>query len=502
MAVVLTARRLALGLAIALAATLVACGHSDRPPVPATHVSATSSRTGPDPLLLRVPRTGGPARVVADPAVDSTVWVSTDPLPPLDRVLAFDDDAGTIAFVDLRGWPGRLDLRLGTVTIAARQRLRSPASVSGSTIFGVTANGSVTRMAAAGDWTYRPAKPARLVFPQRDTSILVLVGEGDSTMLLRVRPPLTTAKDSVRLPAVAQSLQTPLGDRVYFTSASGLISVDTRSLKSIGRIGAIRRVAAMAVSPSGDRLYVVSDSSNVIQIVDRYHDKIAGAIRLPRTATDLRVDPLGKYLLARDAARDSVWIIAVGTNRLIGTLRSAWRGDIPFVAPTGSIVTSVGEDVWFIDPVSLRPVAHVPGGSADFWFGFWWTGFRPSTVATGQPVAPDTVNDTASSLAHTSPPLASDTAPTTASAHGTADTIASAPRGFWVEFAAYLVQQRAQDLAAHIHVGDENATIVVGAVSGVPIYRVVLGPFPTREEAEQKAAASGQPSPYVHAGPP
>jgi hypothetical protein len=500
---VLGIRRGAPRVALALGLGLCACSRGDKKPAPVIRdVTTTKPVTGPDPLVLRVPRGGGLARVVAFPQVDSTIWTSTGALPALDHVLAFDDDEGSIAFVDIHGRSGRLNLRVGTVSITSRERLLSPASVSGSTIFGVTLSGSVVRMTPVGDWTFVPPRPARLVFPQRDTSILVLSGEGDATTLWRVRPPLQAVKDSLHIPAVTRSVPTPLGDRVYFASKAGLFAVDTRTLKATGRIRAIRGVAAMAVTPSGDRVYVATDSSNTIQIVDRYRNQLAGQISLPRRVSGLRLDPLGKYLLARDSTRDSVWIVAVGTNRLIGTVRSAWRGDLPFVAPNGAIATAVGRDVWFIDPIALRPLVHVPDGASDFWFGFWWTGLRPQATALDQPVPLDTMRDTAALAPPPAAPLSPADTTSVHAARPKADSTPFTQNGFWIQFAAYLVQQRAQDLAAQIHVGRENASIVVGIVNGVPIYRVVLGPYPTREEADRIAAASGQASTYVHAGPP
>src|SRR5262245_14745010 len=92
-------------------ALVISCGRTDSPgTIGAVDSTPRASRDEPDALMLRVPRRGGPARVVAYPLVDSTIWTSSEPAPALDRVLAFDDDAGTIAYVDQKGLPGRIDL--------------------------------------------------------------------------------------------------------------------------------------------------------------------------------------------------------------------------------------------------------------------------------------------------------------------------------------------------------------------------------------------------------
>jgi cell division protein FtsN len=53
-------------------------------------------------------------------------------------------------------------------------------------------------------------------------------------------------------------------------------------------------------------------------------------------------------------------------------------------------------------------------------------------------------------------------------------------------------QQRAQELAQTIEVEGVRAKVTSSVVEGVPIYRVVLGPYPTRAEAERVARASGK----------
>src|SRR4051812_7062464 len=120
-----------------LLALVVACSANDRSDVPAARTVSPNPARGPDALLLRVPRTGGVARVTAYPNVDSTVWTSADAAPALDHILAFDADAGLIAAVDARGLPLWIDLHLGTFTSTGRGKLRGATSVDGSTIYGI-----------------------------------------------------------------------------------------------------------------------------------------------------------------------------------------------------------------------------------------------------------------------------------------------------------------------------------------------------------------------------
>jgi cell division septation protein DedD len=70
-----------------------------------------------------------------------------------------------------------------------------------------------------------------------------------------------------------------------------------------------------------------------------------------------------------------------------------------------------------------------------------------------------------------------------------------------VSFAALLVADKARELASQIHVGGEAARVVTSMRDGAMIYRVVLGPYPTREEAERVGRESKQ-TYWVYEGTP
>jgi hypothetical protein len=66
-------------------------------------------------------------------------------------------------------------------------------------------------------------------------------------------------------------------------------------------------------------------------------------------------------------------------------------------------------------------------------------------------------------------------------------------RSAWtVSFAVVLTEQRARDLASTVTVDGERAHVVVGRSGETPVYRVVLGPYPTRADAERIGRASGR----------
>ena len=61
-----------------------------------------------------------------------------------------------------------------------------------------------------------------------------------------------------------------------------------------------------------------------------------------------------------------------------------------------------------------------------------------------------------------------------------------------MSFAALLSEERARDLANGVHVGAQTARVVSSVRSGATIYRVVLGPYSSRREADKVGRASGQ----------
>lgn len=431
------------------------------------------------------------------------------------RVLAFDPDAGSIAYVDSKGLPGRIDLRAGVVTIASRAKLTSLASNDGYSIYGIAANGNVTRLTPTGDWAYTPPKRARLVLPQDDGTLLVLTDAGAKLGVLRLRPPGEDVTDSAAIPDAQRILHAQAGDRVYFGIDSSLFGLRGRALTETPALELDDAVRDVVPTPSGDRLFVATESSRNLAVVDRYRDAMETSIELPGTVTALRMDPLGRYVLARAAKSDSAWVVAVGTARVIGSVATEWRDDLPMVAPDGALFLADGKNVRIVDGETLKQRAVMTSGSDDFWYVIVWNGFRPRAGELDQPVtfadsdsvsvAADTTDTTAASRTDTTarPPRAA--IPRPAPPRLPADSAPAAPKsgGWTVSFAAFLSEPSAKKRAGEISVNGQGARVVAGQAPGTntTVYRVVLGPFPTKAEAERVGRESRE-SFWVYEGNP
>jgi cell division septation protein DedD len=484
---------------LALVLVLAGCGKADRQPQPTTRTALPASAPrGPDNLVLRIPRTGGSARVYAYPRLDTVVWTASSAPAPA-RVLAFDDEAGEIAYVDARGFPARVDFRQGGAATVSRAKLSAITSSDGSTIYAIGADGSVQRYAESGTWKWKPPLAARAIFPQNDGSLLVLAERKEGSVVWRLRPPSTDIVDSVILPRVDRTLRTQVGDRLYLSAERELTGIRTRTMEKTPSITLDEPVELLAATPSGDRVFVVTRDGKSIQVVDRYRgEKVSGTIDLGRVISDLRIDPLGRYLLAHPDKADSAIVVALSNNRVVGAVPTDWRSDLPFVAPDGGIATAQGADVIIVDGETLRPMARARAGAADFWYAFRWTGFRPRDAALDKPVEFAGPSDSARAANDSTAPRADSTVVRPPTAH---DSTPKRSPGFTVSFAALLVPERARELAAQIRVGNENARVITAMRDGSAIYRVVLGPYPTREEAERVGRESKQ-SFWVYEGGP
>jgi SPOR domain len=493
-----------------MALLVAACSRGDR--ANAAGAASVLPSSGPDPVVVRIPLGGGTVRAYRYPALDSVLWSSAQPAPAIDRVLAFDAENGVLAILDRAGRPGWLDLRLGTVRTATRDKLSVISSVDGWAIFGVTAANVLVRLTPSDEWTLPAGHKVRRLFPLPDGTLLALGDEGERSVLLRVRPPDVTLGDSVVLDRPGRGVATSVGDRVYFASARHLVGVHPQDLARLDRLEAPDEILALAPTPSGDRVFVANKGSSRLDVVDRYAAEFQSSVQLPGLVTELRMDPMGRYVLARPVSGDSAWLVAIATETLRGTVQTSWRLDLPAFAADGRIARIDGDDVVFEDAASHKAVQRVEGGARDVWYFTTWNGFRPRakeldepvTFALGTPPPGDTHDvDTASVPATADTAVAAASAPPVAAPRPAPPvTPPPAQRTLWtVSFAAVLSQDRAREIAGTIAVDGQHPRVVSGLTAGTTVYRVIFGPYATKGEAD-RVGRSSQHNYWVYEGIP
>ncbi|MEO6878280.1 MAG: SPOR domain-containing protein, partial [Gemmatimonadaceae bacterium] len=135
---------------------------------------------------------------------------------------------------------------------------------------------------------------------------------------------------------------------------------------------------------------------------------------------------------------------------------------------------------------------------SDFWYPFVWSGLRPRDAALDKPVPLPTDTDTTILVAPPKDTVAAPPPPSPPPSQPSRDSVRT---GFTVSFAALLDESKARDAAGKIVVNGQPARVVTSITDGTAVYRVVLGPFATRGEAERTGRASGH-AYFVYAGSP
>lgn len=473
----------------------VACGE--------TRLTTTSVPTGvgPDAILLRVPRGGGLVRAYRA-GRDSVLWTSSARTPATSALIGFDDFQSVVIGRDSAGRAYSLDLRLGGVETLGDAALRGNVRSEGGAVFGFDAKGEIVRVTAVSNWNWKPTIRAEELIPTPDGA-LVLAGEVKGrTVVQRLIPPEKQLTDSATLPGVQAVLRTPIGDRIWFVTDSGLIALRSRDLTRALQVK-VAEVTTVESTPSGDRLYVATPRPT-LRVIDRFAEREVDRIPLPAPALAMRIDPDGHYLLVRVAESDSIHVVSVGTSRVITSIQGAWRDDLPLVTPDGRVLVARGNDVVHVDAETGRERLRFRGGATDLWLQVRWNGFRPRAAGLDRPVefeefAADTAAaDSAlaammaarygnmTSLPAEPPPVESRQEPPTPGP--------TAGREIWtVSFATLLAEDRARDMAERIRVDGRSARVIASSRDGIPIWRVVLGPFDTRDAAERAGMASRLP---------
>ena len=496
-------------------ALLSACGDDAPPP------AALAGGGGFEALLLQVPTDGGVVSVHR-PGSDSVLWRSREAAPPTRALLGFDEYLGTLVAQDSGGRPFGMNLRVGAVERLGTAPLGELTATEGAAVFTTIADGTLQRLTPIASWTWRPPQTPDALVPLLDGGALVVATtEGAGSVIRRIRPPNPTPVDSLDLPPTSLWRRTTAADLVWGVADDDIIAVRVRDLTEVFREGVSGRIRAIESTPSGDRLYVAT-ASRALQVVDRFAQEETAAIDLPAEVTALRMDPEGAYLLAGAEGLEQVFVIAVGTGRVVATVEAPWGDDLPVVTPAATIVVRDGRDVVEREIVSGREKVRHRGGAADLWRLVRWDGFRPRRANLDDRLGADAVTDTAaadSAFAEmvrarygivVDTALVGDSSTVGDAGAGTADAAAPGagaspgdaalplPADAWmVGFATLTDEAAARRLAA----GIRGARLVPAMRDGAPAWRVVAGPYPSREAAERAGIASDRPFWVFEAGP-
>ena len=411
-------------------------------------------------VAIRLPAKGGVPKLYRLPTLAEVPDALRGRLPPVESIVGVDPEAAFLYVRTAKRELLALDLESGRADTVATDVAQATLGPDG-TLFAVDSKKRVVSL----------ARRARLAWPQplggvpRD-----LFGAADQRIVAVVAqdpPRLVTA--GADQPPASRNLEiggdvaaTRWGDLVAVASDSGVTLIDPLGRRDMAFVQIADHPRALAFSPSGHRIYVALRSGLGLAVIDRYAREEIDGVALPSSAATIRIDPLGRWLLARPPIGDTAWVVDLPIKRLVGGLPTTWQLDLPVVTANGSLLARQGADVVAVTPDSLAQRGRVAGGAADLWAVTSWLP-RGSARYTAQAL-----------------PIAA-----------SGDSVG--PEGpLYVQVSVSQNQDWSQRLAQELGRAGLPAKVLAPATTDEG-YRVVLGPYPTREVAEGIGRKLGRP---------
>jgi cell division septation protein DedD len=484
--IILDQMQVRIAVPLTLAVALIGCG-GQRAGKANKHLPAAIATPPNDAALLRVSHAGGSAALLRANTLVARPGSNIGGIPAVTRILASNRDDETVYATDNNGKLIAIDLRTErsrVVSTTARQLKATP----DGTILGLDSARHPLRLTNRALTTYKNAveKDAILL---RGTGELILVA-GNRAGTLQVLNPATEVRH-VPMPN-GPATATWVGDLVAVVNDSGAVFVDP-SGKAPGR-GAPPRFVKLrpgattaAFSPSGHRLYV-AEKNAALAIIDRYGRKVLKEVPLPGIASALRPERTGRWMLAR-GGKDSLWVVDLTRGAVAWQGKAPWADDLPQVVDGRMLLLRDKSDVIAIDLIENSPAKiSLAGGAADLFFMLPWVprgGVTPTNVAAEPPPASNAAASNDTAPPRTAPAAAT---PPPAPARGTPPPDAAVPPTsptgtVYLQVSASQNEEWAQALARQLKDGGFPAKVLDPKTSDES-YRVVIGPYGSREEAD------------------
>lgn len=425
--------------------------------------------------ILRLPAEGGAAVAYRTDSLLADGWRSASRLPATEYVVGYDLQQRIAYLVDGRRRLTSLDLESGASRAVLAGVSTATVGADGSA-FVIDSSGRLIRFGPRSRTTF-PARaaPGRTQLHGALGGQVISLSAGEtlraqSLSLERAGPAMELAPGPVAFTWWGETLASTRGDNVELHRVA-----DGTRILTIDLPGAPE---ALLFSPSGHRLLALVRGSVVV--ADRFTGERLGSIRLPAEGTALRGDASGRWLLVRPEAGDSIFVLDMVTLGYVATVAGRWREDLPLVAGAALLLTAEGEDVlgWDLATFPPGPLGRVRGGAVDRWMVVPWV----------------------------SPRRAQEALAAAAMARATQDEALLAPAdstagpSLWLQVSSSQNPEWAQDLVQELRGAGFSAT-VWPATSTEDSYRVVVGPYRTREEAEEAGRRLGRPN-FVVSQPP
>jgi hypothetical protein len=457
-------------LAAACLALAAACSGSPD----ASDLDPVSTPSSPSTSLVRLPSGGGIARAYSLPDLAETDWRPEGRLPELDSVIGVNGEQAIVFARDARGGVASIDLPGARVRPGLRG-VRSASVAADGTLYTVDTAGAVVAYGRRAPERFAArfeGPPPRLYGALGGRIIAIAAGGGELSVV--------AARDSGLILPIADGpvAVTLWGDLVAVAADTAVVVYDPAAQRPPRAIEMDEGARAVAFSPSGHQLYVAQDDAR-LAVVERFSLEVRELIDLPGRADQLRPGPFGRWLLAHAIGSDSVWVVDLESARLAGAVEAEWDGDLPLVAGAGTLVIRSGGDVRAHDLAApgFPERGRVADGAEDLWVAPTWA---PPRTAAESPT---------------------DTAVTDRPDEAATDSGAPPEERIFLQISSSQNPDWARELSDKLTSAGLPARVLPPGTAGDP-YRVVLGPYASREEAEETGRSLGMPYFVINAAEP
>ncbi len=449
--------RLLLAAAIAV---LVACRSGSQP-----YRGLSVATTTPPSSLLRLPMAGGTAELYRLPKLEPWGWRSAAPLPAIRRAIGADLDLGVVYALGSKNDVIAFDLLTSRPRPQLAAGVRDVAVGPDGTLFTVDDSLRVVQFVRRNPLHFEsklPSRPRDLYGTRGPALLAVSSGQGAALTVLH------SDDQPVKVPLPSgDAAATFWGDLLAVAADTAVVLIDPDRPDQSVSIPVSGHARAVLFSPSGHRFYVARREGTVL-VFNRFTREQVGEIKLPGPAASLRSDPFGRWLMVHPPTSDSLWLVDLARNHFVRGFKADWSADLPTVTNQQALLLKQGGDVVAFDLTQSEfpESGRVKGGAGDFWLPLAWT--------------PETGTASIEPEVAVSDSRQTDSSGTVPDNRVYLQVSSSQNKAWSTELARQLEQQGLPASVLDPHSPDEG-------------FRVVLGPYPTREAAESTGRRLGRP---------
>ena len=442
-------------------AGFLACSDDSGPnPVEQAFASANNAIQAGAAVAFRFPASGGLARLYRLPNLEEVTWRFEVGQRHATQMVGFASDDDLIYALAYREDETALDLialdlvagRARTIDTSVATAAIGPTGVA----YVFRPDGTVGQVEhrTTDVWPDTLPNPATAIWGAARGRVLALLDSEPFRELVL----LSRGQDPVRHALPEGDLAVSRWARmVVVVVDSGLITIDPTDTESDRFVAITPRPYLAAFSASGHQIYVVSGDRNLV-VLDRFQQILGNSLSMPGRVSALRVGPSGHRLLAYSAEEEIIWVVDVVQLEIEAALTGSWDDDLPAIAPDGTILIRRGGSIVSHAGEGLDEAGAGETDAGDLWLVAQWDPRRPAL---------ELARDSASEGEETD-------------------------RTIFVQISSSHNAAWAQALADELSRAGMPAT-VLPADSTDEFYRVVMGPYTTREEAEAAARRLNRP---------